>query len=151
MVYSIHVTSGFTTLASQPCYPNQPCNFLLNPFLSWFTPSTSLRLHNLVTQKQQDKQTIVRMEQQLKNERESRISLENQMRDERKNHKSKEAAAARAAAMATAGRYVVFDNVNSEFASLTTCISVFPVYSWFSLGFNPGLSGRGACVLEQVS
>ncbi|XP_033635671.1 macoilin-like [Asterias rubens] len=63
------------------------------------------KLHNLVTQKQQDKQNIARFEQQLKTERDSRTSLEGLMREERKTRKSKEAAAARAAAMVTPGRY----------------------------------------------
>ncbi|XP_038058922.1 macoilin-like [Patiria miniata] len=67
--------------------------------------SLQTKLHNLVTQKQQDKQNISRLEQQLKAERDQRTSLETQMREERKNRKAKEAAAARAAAMATVGRY----------------------------------------------
>ncbi|PIK50967.1 hypothetical protein BSL78_12135 [Apostichopus japonicus] len=63
--------------------------------------SLQTRLHNLVTQKQQDKQNLVKMEQKVKQERETRSSTENQLREERKNRKMEEAAA-RAMIMAAA-------------------------------------------------
>lgn len=52
-----------------------------------------VRLHNLVTQKQQDKQNLVKMEQKVKQERETRSTAENQLREERKSRKIEEAAA----------------------------------------------------------
>ena len=60
------------------------------------------RLHNLVTQKQQDKQSLAKLEKNLKSERDSRQSVETQLKEERKSRKAEEAAAARAVALATA-------------------------------------------------
>lgn len=68
------------------------------------------RLHNLVTSRQQDKQTIASMEKKLTEERKLRTNAEQQLANEKKN-KSVEAAAAaaRAVAMAAATRLVTRD------------------------------------------
>ncbi|XP_030851191.1 macoilin-like [Strongylocentrotus purpuratus] len=48
------------------------------------------RLHNLVTQKQQDKQNIIQLEKKVKQERDGRTSLENLLKEERKSRKAEE-------------------------------------------------------------
>lgn len=70
-----------------------------------WTDSVHDRLHNLVTSRQQDKQTLATMEKKLTDERKLRAALEIQLASEKKN-KSVEAAA-RAVAMATAARWVI--------------------------------------------
>ena len=62
------------------------------------------RLHNLVTSRQQDKQTLAQVEKKLSEERNSRMLLEQQLNTEHKAKKAEEAAAARAVAMANAAR-----------------------------------------------
>ena len=60
-----------------------------------------------MTQKQQDKQALAKLEKTLKSERDTRTSVENQLKEERKSRKAEEAAAARAVALATANtRYL---------------------------------------------
>lgn len=58
------------------------------------------KLHNLVTARQQDKQTIAQLEKKVQEEKKLRASLENQLTSERKAKKVEEAAAARAASIA---------------------------------------------------
>ncbi|XP_033100438.1 macoilin-like isoform X2 [Anneissia japonica] len=60
------------------------------------------KLHNLVTQKQQDKLTLGKLEQKWKAEMASRTAVENQLKEERKSKRAEEAAASRAIAMAAA-------------------------------------------------
>ncbi|XP_071957097.1 macoilin-1-like [Antedon mediterranea] len=60
------------------------------------------KLHNLVTQKQQDKLTLSKIEQKWKSEIASRNVVENQLKEERKSKRADEAAASRAIAMAAA-------------------------------------------------
>ena len=63
-------------------------------------------MHNLVTSKQQDKQTLSILERRLQDERKQRQLLESQLIAEKKK-RTEETTAARALAMAQAVRYVV--------------------------------------------
>ena len=63
-----------------------------------------VRLHHLVTSRQQDKTSLGNLERRLLDERKSRTSLEQQLVIERKAKKAEEVTAAKAVAMANAYR-----------------------------------------------
>ncbi|CAL1538922.1 unnamed protein product [Lymnaea stagnalis] len=72
------------------------------------------KLHNLVTSRQQDKQTIATLEKKITEEKKTRTSLEQQLVNEKKNKNVEAAAAARAVAMATAARGECTDSCKAK-------------------------------------
>jgi len=67
------------------------------------------KLHNLVTARQQDKQTIAQLEKKLTEEKKSRINIETQLATERKAKKAEEAVV-----MATAARSECSDSCKNK-------------------------------------
>ena len=84
---TVHVLTVFVTLLTEYHLP------------------ASFRLHNLVTQRRQDKENLALLERKLEQERKQRASVEQQLISERKAAKRiEEQATARAIAMAAAAR-----------------------------------------------